>query len=148
MAYGALKAAIIVGLPIIVAAGAGPSTARPELLLPVADVSPADVPPRHPFTRDPSGVFARTLFSGAGPNNVGISVLDVMIGPARTQQIPALPGPAIIEWFEGHGTFSVASGPPQTIGNEFQVIPSGQPITVNNPNRPPVGFRLYIFAGG
>jgi len=99
------------------------------------------------FKSDASGVFGRTLFSAPGPANTTITIRDVMVGPRRSQTIPASPGSALVEWFEGHGTFSVAGGAPQTIGNEFDVIPAGQVFVVNNPNGPSIGFRLYVFAG-
>jgi hypothetical protein len=60
--------------------------------------------------------------------------------------MPALPGPALLNWFEGHGTFSIG-GHTHTIGNQFEVIPAGEALTIHNPNGPPVGFRLYVFSG-
>jgi len=101
----------------------------------------------HTFKADASGAFARTLFSGPGPANTTVTIRDFMVGPRRSQTVPASPGPALLEWFEGHGTFSVAGGHTQTIGNEFEVIPAGKALMVINPNGPPIGFRLYVFAG-
>jgi len=126
-----------------------PPAAAPNLTgSPVAATGPsAGALSPHPFSRDASGTFTRTLFSGPGPKNITVTVRDIEVGPSRIQEIPALPGPAVVEWLEGHGTFSVAGGPAQAIGGEFKVIPSSQPITINNLGRQAVGFRLYIFVG-
>lgn len=101
----------------------------------------------HTFKAEASGAYARTLFSGDGPANTTVTIRDYMVGPRRNQTFPVSAGAAIVEWFEGHGTFSIDGAPPQTIGNEFDVIPAGKALLVHNPNGPPIGFRLYVFAG-
>jgi hypothetical protein len=99
----------------------------------------------HTFRPEASGVFARTLFSAPGPANTTITIRDIIVGPRRSQSVPASPGPALLNWFEGHGTFSIG-GHTHTIGNEFEVVPAGEALTIHNPNGPPVGFRLYVFS--
>ncbi len=105
------------------------------------------LPSDYRFKEDASGVFARTLFSGAGPENTVVTIRDIMVGPRRSQTVPAAAGPAILEWFEGHGTYSMAGGKRLPIGNELGVIPAGQALVVNNPHGQAIGFRLYMFAG-
>jgi hypothetical protein len=101
----------------------------------------------HTFKSEGSGVFSRILFSAPGPAHTTVTIRDIIVGPRQRQSVPALPGPALLSWFEGHGTFSISGGPPHAIGNEFEVIPAGRTLTVNNPNGPPIGFRLYLFSG-
>lgn len=131
-------------------AEASPSPVGPALLPALKDDSLPFVGerPAHPFVQDATGALTRTLFSTAGPANTTVTVQDIMVGPQKTQRIAPLPGPALVEWFEGHGTFSVGGGPAQTIKDGVQVIPGGQPITITNPDRPPIGAHLLIFAGG
>ena len=101
----------------------------------------------HTFKSEVSGVFSRTLFTAPGPANTTVTIRDIIVGPRRTQSVSASPGPALLNWFEVHGTFSFGGGPPHTISNEFEVIPAGQALTIHNPDGPPIGFRLYVFSG-
>ncbi len=103
--------------------------------------------PAHPFKSEVSGIFSRTLFSGPGPANTTVTIRDIIVGPHRNQTLAASPDPAILNWFEGHGTFSIGSAPPHAIDDEFEVVPAAQALTIHNPNGPPIGFRLYVFAG-
>ncbi len=101
----------------------------------------------HTFKSQASGFFSRTLFSAPGPANTTITIRDIIVGPRQTQSVPASPGPALLNRFEGHGTFSIGGGPPRTLANDFEVVPAGQALTIHNPNGPPIGFRLYVFSG-
>jgi len=94
------------------------------------------------FKSEVSGVFSRNLFSAPGPANTTVTIRDIIVGPRRSQSLPASPRPALLNWFEGHGTFSIRGGPRRNIGNEFEVVPAGQALKIHNPNGPPFGFRL------
>ena len=122
----------------------------------LAQTSPPDVPvtspppsvsrPIHQFEPDEHGVLSRTLFSALGPGNITVKVSEFLVGPRRTQQMAALPGPALLELFEGQGTIAIGNASAQPIDNDFQVISGGQPFIIDNPNGKPVGIRLYVFA--
>lgn len=101
----------------------------------------------HTFRAEANGVFSRTLFSAPGPAGTTVTIRDIVVGPRRSQSVPTLAGPALLNWFEGHGTFSIGGSPARAIGNEFEVVPAGQTLTIHNPNGPPIGFRLYLFSG-
>jgi hypothetical protein len=138
-----------VGLVLLVAGGASPTTLGPALLPSVSIGSLPFVgePPIHPFVAEADGPFTRILFGAAGPANTTVTIRDVMVGPRTTRQIAALPGPALLERLEGHGSISFPGNAAQTLGDEMQVVSGSHPVTVSNPNGTPLGFRLYIFAG-
>jgi hypothetical protein len=119
---------------------------RASPTVPITPHTPSVSPPIHLFEPDEQGVFSRTLFSAPGLQATTVTVREVVVGPRRTQQMAALPGPALLELFEGHGTIAIGNASPQPIDNDFQVISAGQPFAINNPNGRPVGIRLYVFA--
>lgn len=104
--------------------------------------------PVHPFARDASGALVRTLFSGPGPVDMTVTVQEVLVGPRSSQQLAPLPGPSVVWWLEGHGTFSVGSGTPQAITDGVQLVPAGQTLIIHNLNAPPISARIYAFAAG
>jgi hypothetical protein len=101
----------------------------------------------HPFKRDASGTLSRTLFSGTGPVDTTVAIREVIMKPRAAREVSALPGPALLEWIDGRGTFSVGGGSPKALGSDFQVIPAGKAVKINNQGVSPIRFRLYIFAG-
>jgi hypothetical protein len=123
------------------AMGQAPSSGAPILSRP-----PSASPPIHQFEPDEHSVLSRTLLSAPGPGDITVKVSEVLVGPRRSQNMPALAGPALLELFEGHGTIAIGNASPQPIDNDLQVISAGRLFVINNPNSRPIGIRLYVFA--
>jgi hypothetical protein len=99
------------------------------------------------FKRDATGVLSRTLFAGASPSGIGVIIREILVGADSAATITASPGPALLERLEGSGTVTVAGGPAAALEDQFEVVPAGKSLSISNPNKTPVGIRLYIFAG-
>jgi quercetin dioxygenase-like cupin family protein len=140
---------VLLGLVMLVGGAASPAEIGPAPLPNVAPNLPEiGKQPVHPFVRDASGTIVRTLFSGPGPADMTVTIQEVLVGPRSSEQHAPLPGPSVVWWLEGHGTFTVGAGTPQDITDGYQVVPAGQALTIHNLNAPPISARIYEFAAG
>ena len=78
------------------------------------------------FVLDANGALFRPLFKSTGATNLTVTIRDVVVAPQTTQAVRTLSGPVLIEWLEGHGTFSIGDGAPQTIDDQVRSIAAGQ----------------------
>ena len=135
-------AAFVAGTALAAEVGTGP---LPDRIAQLPEISTQSL---HAFTREASGTISRTLFNGPGPAGMTLTIREILVGPRAFQQLTALPGPSVLQWLEGHGTFSVGSEAPQTISDVTAVVPAGQTLTVRNSAPAPISFRVYEFTAG
>lgn len=135
-------AVVVAGTASAAEVGTGPLADRNAQLPAISTQS------LHAFKPEASGAISRTLFDGPGPAGSTLTVREILVGPRASQQLAALPGPSILRWLEGRGTFSVGSGVQQPISDLTAVVPAGQTLTIRNLAPAPISVRIYEFAAG
>jgi quercetin dioxygenase-like cupin family protein len=143
-------AAIIGGI----AAGGGVAGAQePQLaaegrgLLPPLAEMPATLggtPPPHPFVRDPSGGFSRTIFETDEDPNFKLVIRDFSFPPDRQTHTVTLPSGAFLHILGGKGEISIAKKPLPLTAAARTAVPAGAPIDVVNNGEQPVVVRALI----
>jgi hypothetical protein len=120
-------------------------------LLPAAppdQVTSAAPPSAAPFDQ-PLGnaAFARTVFHTQGPQNIEITVRDVIVGPHAEVQLAAAAGPVLMDLTSGSGR-AAAAGKTLDLSSEHPAaFPAGAAITLNNSGDVPLVVRLYTLEG-
>ncbi|HVH30209.1 MAG TPA: hypothetical protein VNA31_00885 [bacterium] len=103
--------------------------------------------PRHPFHLEGDSVLARTVFATATPSNAHVEIRDVVLRPNAKSQLPALPGPAVIEVYSGEGSVTVGRGETgeRLTSERIHLVPGGQVLSFDGVGARPLVLRLYVF---
>jgi len=92
--------------------------------------------------------FSRSVFQEpSGPANTRIEVVDLVIAPRQSLQMPAGAGPVVIDLRSGTGTVSAGT---RLSGLSLQSpvsVAAGFPFAIKNPGLLPLMVRLYKVEG-
>jgi hypothetical protein len=105
-------------------------------------------PPEHSFRLEQNNVLVRTVFETTAPSNSHLEIRDVLLPPNSQSKLPALPGPALIEFYSGEGTITVGetAEKSEVLTSEIlRSVPSGQGLAFDNKGTTPLVLRFYIF---
>lgn len=112
---------------------------------------PAEMPatlggtaPPHPFVRDPSGGFSRTIFETDEDPNFKLVIRDFSFPPDKQPHIVTLPSAAFLEFLSGPGEFSIANERLGLPTRSRTAVPASAPIEVVNSGEYPVVVRALI----
>ncbi len=111
---------------------------------PSGELKFAGTRPEHPFHKEPGNVFERTVFETDGPNSSHIEIRDLLIPPHTKSQIPALPGPAVLELATGTTTILLGEKPESIASGAMRSLPAGKTVPVENSSDHPTMLRLYV----
>ncbi len=92
--------------------------------------------------------FSRSVYQEAsGPANTKVEILDTVVAPRHSVQIPAGAGPVLIDLRSGTGTVEAGSKT-STLSLQTPVsVPAGVQFTIKNPGLLPLMLRLYKVTG-
>jgi hypothetical protein len=88
------------------------------------------------------------VFETTAPSNSHLEIRDVLLPPNSQSKLPALPGPALIEFYSGEGTITVGetAEKSEVLTSEIlRSVPSGQGLAFDNKGTTPLVLRFYIF---
>ncbi|HUZ92190.1 MAG TPA: hypothetical protein VMU78_09860 [Methylocella sp.] len=104
-------------------------------------------PPPHPFVRDPSGVFSRTIFETDEDPNFKLVIRDFSFPPDHQTHTVTLPTGGLLHIIGGQGEISVAKNRLALTAATRTVLPAGAPLDVMNNSEHPVVIRALIVEG-
>jgi hypothetical protein len=113
--------------------------------------APAQVPtqleraaPKHPFVRDPSGGFSRTIFETDEDPNFKLIIRDFSFPPDRQTHTVTLPSAAFLHILGEPGEISIAKKRLAVTGEARTAVPAGAPLDVVSNGEQPVVVRVLI----
>lgn len=118
-----------------------------ELLpeVPEDQVRLSDYEPQNPYSREPSGILARTLFEALDAPGVSVRVRDYLLPQGQTTEQIGLPGPAVFEVLAGQGSLSGPGGTRELeMGATFSIA-AGQVFTLESSGDVALAMRAYVF---
>ena len=105
----------------------------------------AGTAPQKPFSQLPGAqAFSRSVYlEPSGPANVKVEVVDAVIPPGQSAQMPAAGGPVMIDLRSGAGTV-VAGATTSTLSLQKPVsVAAGTQFAIKNSGPAPLMLRLY-----
>jgi quercetin dioxygenase-like cupin family protein len=119
-------------------------------LLPRPTEMPATLggaPSLHPFARDLSGGFSRTIFETDEDPNFKLIIRDFSFPPNRQSHTITLPSGAFVQLLSGLGEISVANQRLTLTTGARTAVPAGVPIAIVNDGQQPSVVRALIVEG-
>jgi quercetin dioxygenase-like cupin family protein len=101
-------------------------------------------PPPHPFERDPSGGFSRTIFETDENPDFKIIIRDFSFPPDKQTHTFTLPSAAFVHFLSGSGNIIVAKKQVDLSSVARTAVPAGAPVEVVNNGQYPVVVRALI----
>jgi hypothetical protein len=111
-----------------------------------AEMPPAlgGTPPLHPFERDPSGGFSRTIFETNDNPDFKITIRDFSFPPDKQTHTVILPSAGFVHLLSGPGEISIAKKRLELSSVTRTPVPAGAPVEVVNNGQYPVVVRALI----
>jgi hypothetical protein len=119
--------------------GRGLLTAPAEL-----PASLGGAPPPHPFVRNPSGGFSRTIFETDEDPNFKLIIRDFSFPPDRQTRTVTLSSGAFLQILGGEGEISIAKNRLPLNAAARTAVPAGAPIEVMNNGEHAMVMRALI----
>jgi hypothetical protein len=104
-------------------------------------------PPSHPFARDPSGAFSRTIFESNEDPNFRLIIRDFSFPPDRQPHTITFSSGAFVQLLSGLSEISLANQQLSLTTGARTAVPAGARITIVNNSQQASVVRALIVEG-